>query len=168
MGRDHGEKNLMLLKAPQRSSWTIYAAAAWSFVFAAISFYWAAGCTLGLNTLSPEIRALSQNPRFIIIVWGTAGLKLLAGLLALALLVHREINLPRWLLLAATWTMGAIFLLYGGANLFVRGLMAVSILSTPASMLTTAAKWHLLWDLWWLAGGILFCMASWNAGRKPQ
>ena len=144
------------------------AAAIWAFVFAAVSFYWAAGGTAGLSTLSPELLKMARDPWFIAIVWGTAILKVLAGLLALALIQRWGRYLPQWFLLVSIWGIGIFMVLYGGANLMVRGLMALGILSTPTSMLTAAAWWHLLWDLWWLTGGILFCAAAWSARGQSR
>jgi hypothetical protein len=61
--------------------------------------------------------------------------------------------------------------LYGGANLGVRALMALGVLETPPSMRSAAATGHLiLWDPWFLLGGVLFLAAAWsyrgtNTGR---
>jgi hypothetical protein len=48
-------------KQRRRSTWTAYAAFAWSFVFALMSFYWGMGGKLGLNTLAQSIQYLSQK-----------------------------------------------------------------------------------------------------------
>jgi hypothetical protein len=118
--------------------------------------------------LSPKLLKMARDPWFIATVWGTATLKVLAGLLALALIQRWGRYLPQWFLLVSIWGMGIFMVLYGGANLMVRGLMALGILSTPTSMFTPAAWWHLLWDLWWLAGGILFCAAAWTARGQSR
>jgi len=157
--------DIVLPVQPQPGIWAAYAAATWAFVFAAMSFYWASGGTAGVATLSPEIVTMARNPWFTLIVWGTAVLKLIAGALALGLIQRCGRRLPQWFLLATIWSMGGFMVLYGGANLLVRGLMVLGILTTPASMLSTAAWWHVFWDSWWLAGGILFCAAAWAARR---
>jgi hypothetical protein len=57
-------------------------------------------------------------------------------------------------------------LLYGAANLGVRAVMAVGLIPTAASMHSPAATWQLvLWDLWWLLGGVLFTVAAWSCTR---
>lgn len=144
-----------------------YAAATWAFAFAAMSFYWAVGGTVGIDTLSPEIVTMARNPWFTIIVWGTGAVKVVAGILALTL-VQQWAQHFRWFLLIVNWSMGCFMVLYAGANLTARGLMAIGILSTPVSMHSTSAWWHLIfWDPWWLLGGILFCAASWIAQHHP-
>ncbi len=148
---------------PLHTIWVSYAAATWAFVFAAMSFYWAVGGTVGIDTLSPEIVTMARNPWFTMIVWGTGAMKVVAGILALTL-VRQWAQRIRWFLLIVNWGMGGFMVLYAGANLIARGLMAFGILSTPVSMHSTAAWWHLIfWDPWWLLGGILFCVASWIA-----
>ena len=59
--------------------WSAYAASIWAFTFTAVSFYWAAGGTLGANTLGNGIKemALARDPVFVMILWITAGLKFL-------------------------------------------------------------------------------------------
>jgi len=141
------------------------------FVFALMSFYWALGGRIGLATQATRIqeRALVGDSGFIIILWVTGAMKVGGGLLALALVRPWGRVFPRWLLLAAAWAAGVFMVLYAGADLGVRGLMATGVLSTPASMRTTAARWHLLlWDPWWLLGGILFVAAAWAYGRSTR
>ena len=153
------------------TAWAGYAACTWAFVFAAVSFYWAAGGTAGADTIGDTITkpALARDPTFVAILWATGALKVLAGLLALALVRPWGRLTPRWMLLTAAWGTGALLVLYGGANLAVRGLMAVGLLSTPESMHSTAAQWHLLlWDPWWLFGGILFVAAAWYYTRRSR
>lgn len=154
---------------PWPTAWAAYAAGAWAFAFAALSFYWAAGGTAGADTIGDIIkgRPLARDPGFVAILWATGALKALAGLLALALVRPWGRLIPHWTLLTATWGTGALLTLYGGANLAVRGLMAVGVMSTPASMRSVAARWHLvLWDPWWLLGGILFLAAAWGYSRR--
>ncbi len=73
-------------RRPSRT-WPGYAAAAWALGFAALSFYWAAGGRLGLGTLAQTIReqAIAREPELIRIVWLTGGLKVLAAVVAMAL-----------------------------------------------------------------------------------
>lgn len=153
------------------ATWPAYAACAWAAVFAAMSFYWAAGGTAGADTIGNVIRtpALARDPTFVAILWITGGLKAIAGLLALALVRPWGRIIPRWMLVTAGWGTGLLLVLYGGANLAVRGLMAIGIINTPASMHSTAARWHLLlWDPWWTLGGLLFLAAIWYYGRRSS
>ena len=149
--------------------WAGYAACAWSFVFAATSAYWAAGGTFGLDAVSPEIVSLTQSPWFAPLLRGVVAAKVLLGLLALALVRGWGRLAPCWMLLAAAWGAGSLLILHGGSNLIVRGLMAAGVMTTPPSMYSTTAFWYLvLWDPWFLLGGMLFCVAAWNYRRKTH
>jgi Protein of unknown function (DUF3995) len=157
--------------ARRASSWAAYAAAAWALVFAAMSFYWAAGGSLGSSTMSDTIvqAARAREPQFVALLWTTGALKAIAGLLALALVRPSGRLLPRWIALTGTWVAGVGMLLYGGANLAVRAVMAVGLLATPGSMHSDAARWHLLlWDPWWVLGGALFVAAAWSVSRDRR
>src|SRR6266498_1941587 len=109
----------------------VYAAAAWALVFAAMSFYWAAGGSIGSSTMSDAIvePARARELGFVALLWTTGALKAIAGLLALALIRPWGRVLPRWIPLTATWVAGVGMLLYGGANLLVRAVMAAGLLA---------------------------------------
>jgi uncharacterized protein DUF3995 len=148
----------------QRAAWAGYAACAWAFAFAAISFYWAAGGTVGAETIGPAIVSQAHEPTFIAILWITGALKLLGGAVALALVQPWGRRLPRWILLAAAWIGGGGAILYGGASFVQHVLMATGAIDIPAGLGATAMRWHLvLWDPWWVVGGILFVTAAWLA-----
>lgn len=143
--------------------WPAYAAAAWSFAFAALSFYWAAGGTVGAETLGNEIERLSEerDSGFVAELWVTAVLKVLGGLLALALAQPQQDLIPRRALGIAGWIAGGLITLYGAANLVQHGLMEAGAVDTPDGLGSEAVTWHLaLWDPWWLLGGILFLLAA--------
>lgn len=154
---------------PRRRSWAAYAAAAWAFVFAALSFYWAAGGLVGAETLGEGMveLALARDPNLIALTWITGILKVIAGLVALALVQLWGRKLPRRLLLVAAWGAGVIFLLYGGANLIQHGRMAAGVNRIPDLLGSVAAvRWHLFfWDPFWLLGGVLFILTAWYARR---
>ena len=150
------------------TSLVAYAASAWAFAFAAMSLYWAAGRTVGIGTQSDGIQelALARPAWFVATLWVTGAMKAAAGLIALALVRPWGQAFPPWTLAVAAWGAGVLLALYGGANLAVRALMGLGVLSTPESMRSVAARWHLLvWDPWWLLGGILFCAAAWYYPR---
>jgi len=160
---------------PRRSApWTGYAAAGWAFAFAAVSFYWAAGGTVGIATLAKSIReqVADRDQGFITVVWITGGLKVVAGLLALALVQHWGYVFPRWMLLAAGWGSGAFIALYGGLDLIAAGL-GVAGITDPVD--PTGARWYFfLWGPVWLAGGVLMLGAARHytrasrSGNEPQ
>lgn len=146
-----------------------YAACAWALSFAALSFYWAAGGTFGAETIGPALAslALARDPQFVAILWITGVLKVVAGLLALALVQSWGRLISRWLLLIAGWGASAALILYGGASFVQHALMVAGTITIPAGLGATAARWHLLlWDPWWLLGGLLFAAATWGYSRR--
>jgi hypothetical protein len=148
-----------------------YAAAAWSFVFAAMSFYWAAGGLIGAETLGDGIKALAlaRDSELLTLTWITGGLKVIAGLLALSLVQSWGRIIPRRLRLIGAWGAAVLFLLYGIGNLIQHALIAIGTAPIPnllGSM--NAVRWHLFfWDPFWIVGGILFALAARSASRPP-
>jgi hypothetical protein len=155
------------------SVWAGYAACAWALVFAAMSFYWAVGGTFGIETQAESIQAAARDrdAEFVAVLWATGALKVAGAGLALALVQQWGRMIPRRLLLVAAWVTSGGILLYGGLN-FIVGvavalLRAIDVVETPAD--TSAFWWHLLlWDPWWMLGGVLYCMAAWYFQRRPR
>lgn len=150
-----------------RRTWAAHAAAVWAFVFAAASFYWASGGRVGVATVGDIVTGMmGRGGWFIAVVWLTGGLKAAGGMLALALVRPWGGKLPRRLLLAATAAAGCVLTGYALLQFGARAVLAVGLLPTPASMYSAQAWWHLfLWDPWFLAGGVLFLLATWQAHR---
>jgi Protein of unknown function (DUF3995) len=148
-----------------------YAAAAWALLFAAMSFFWALGGTLGLDTLGNEIEreARAREPDAIALVWVTGLLKVVGAGLALALVMPWGRRLPRRLLLPAAWAVGLLLIAYALANFVQHGLMKAGAIDTPEALGSSAATWHLVfWDPFWLLGGVLFTAAAWQYGRASR
>lgn len=144
-----------------RKTVPVYLAAIWALLFAAASFYWAAGGKIGLDTLGDTINDLNNDSTFVAFVWLTAIVKLAMVGLAVFLLYPRHGFIPHKLVRIGAWTAGIVCVVYGGLNLAARGVMALGVIPTPESMYSTAATWHLLlWDPWWVLGGILFIWAA--------
>jgi Protein of unknown function (DUF3995) len=149
-------------------AWAAYAASALAFGHAAVSFYWAAGGTAGLSTIGGELQELgrAREPALISLVWVAGSLKVLAGLLALALVRPWGLALGRRVLLAAAWGGAALLALYGG--LFTLGGMLVVAGAIPASETAdwTALRWHaFFWDPLFFLWGVLLAMAASRYGR---
>lgn len=87
-------------------------------LLAAVSLYWAAGGTAGLDTIggSVEELALVRNPQFVALIWATVLLKILGGVLALALVQLWGQRLPRWMLALPAWGGALLLILYGSAQ----------------------------------------------------
>ena len=147
-----------------RTTWAAYAACGWALIFALPSFYWAVGGTVGMSTIARDPDAISLlNEPFV--VFGTGLLKVLSGMLALALVQPWERRFGHWLR-RATWAAGGFLVVYGAALQIQHGLMLARLVDTPDALGTTAARWHFwLWDPWWLLGGVLFLLAAWSARR---
>ncbi len=146
-----------------------YGAALWAFAFGALSFYWALGGTWLARTQSEQILLLSRERWFLAFVAATGLLKVAAGFVPLSLVQPWGETFPRWLRRWGSGAIGTVLLLYGGANLAVRALMALGLLATPASMTTERATWHLiLWDPFFVLGGSLFLLCSVLAGRAKS
>ncbi len=110
--------------------------------------------------------AAANDPWFGAVgLWGVGVVKALGGLVALALVQPWGRRLPRWLLRAATWAGGGLALLYGAASFVQHTLMLSGLIAVPAGLGRSAARWHLLlWDPWWILGGVLFVAMAWVSG----
>jgi MFS family permease len=143
---------------PERS-WAGYAACAWALLFAIPSFYWAAGGGVGTHTIAADVEELGLSDPWVLASTGAA--KVLGGVLALALVRPWGRKIPRKLLLALGWGAAALLILYAGANFVDHGLMEAGVRDIPEALGSEALRWHLLlWDPWWLLGGILFALAT--------
>ena len=153
-------------------AWAGYLACAWAFVFAGLSIYWARGGTAGAATIGPAITTpvAAGEAGWIALLWATALLKALIGLVALALVRPWGRAIPRRLLLAGAWSACAVMALYeGAASLVQHGLMVAGAIGTPTGLGALALRWHLaLWDPWWLLGGILLGLAAWGYQRRSR
>jgi len=152
--------------APSRT-WAAHAASVWAFAFAAVSFYWAAGGTVGLGTVGGTVEGWAAGGGwFTVAVWFAGVVKAAGGMLALALVRPWGERFPRGLLLGLTVSGGVVLTSYALLNLGARAVQAVGLIATPASMHSAAAWWHLLvWNPWFLVGGVLYLLAAWQFAR---
>jgi len=117
--------------------WSVWTAVTWTFVFSAISIYWALSGTWGIDTLGDAFSdpTVIHDPAFIAFVWLTTGLKLLLGLLPLALLQPRGARVSLRLRLRAVWFAGIVLTLYGIALMVKHSLIVVGANEIPVSIL---------------------------------
>jgi len=142
------------------------AAAAWAFVFAAMSFYWALGGRLSVGTQARSIREQIDDPGFVAVLWVTGALKVGAGVIALALVRPRGERRPPRALSVVAGVLAAGLLLYGGLGWVQALLWQTGVQDVPASVGATAARWKLLfWEPFWVLGGVLFLLAVRHARR---
>lgn len=154
----------------RKAAFVAYAAFVWALLFALMSFYWAAGGRLGLETLGEGFASaeFSSDPTLIALTWVTGVLKLVAGVAALSLVQRWGAYFPWRLRLSGVWLAGVLFLLYAAANTAQHLLMltgAMPVAQTLGSV--EAVGWHLFfWNPFWLLGGILFiATARWVRRR---
>ncbi len=145
--------------------WPGYAACAWGLAFAAISFYWGIGGTLGLDTLGGSLESLAKaHDRIILIaVWVTGFLKFLGSLLALALAGMWTARLPRRPVTVLGGVAAATLTLYGGILVVSEALVTIGAIKPTQPVDWKPLLWHLyVWDLSFLVWGILFGVATWH------
>ncbi|MEI7032329.1 DUF3995 domain-containing protein [Streptomyces pratensis] len=158
-------------RSPQRARllWCGYAAFWLGLLYALVSVYWAAGGTVGLDTLGGELERLARarDPRMIAVVWLTAGLKLFAAVLGLAVVQEWGQRVPRRVLLTLSWGATAALVLYGGSLVVGQTLVEAGVIEASADMDRKAFSWHLfLWDPWFLVWGLLLGAATWGRARR--
>ncbi|GAA4222790.1 hypothetical protein GCM10023075_14550 [Streptosporangium album] len=132
-------------------------------MFALPSFYWALGGTAGAaTTISPSLVALVENrvTWFLVTLWVTGALKVVGGVLGLALVRRgRGTGMDRLLQFAA-WGAGVLLLWHGG--LFVaNGLLVKPGDPGMTAEILQVLRWYTyLWGPWFMAGGLLFIAAA--------
>ena len=153
-----------------RFVWAGYAAFAWGLIFGAISFYWGAGGTLGVDTVLGSLRMSSvQESLLIVAVWVAGLLKVLGALLALALVTSWGTRLPARPLAVVGWAAAGLLTLYGGVNVFAEALTASDIVKPTQPVDWKPLLWHLyVWDMSFLIWGILFGLAAWHFTRTNR
>ena len=168
------QPNLPPPAPPTRSrttAWAAYAACALAWPYAVPSLYWALGGTAGLGTVGGAIEELARTraPAGIALGLGAGVLKVAGGLLALALVRGWGRAIPRRLLGGAAWAASVVLTAYGGLLVAVGALVLTGLVSPSGPVDRTALRWHvLLWDLWFLAWGLLLGVAAWQYGRESR
>ncbi len=150
------------------SKWAGYAASLWMFVFAAMSFYWGLGGTAGLETVAIG-QEFAGNSWFIAVLWLTGGLKLIGGVLALALVQSWGQLLSRRLVLVFAWAVSCLLVVHG-VDFVVQGALTDDGFITSTTTGTwTATHWQtFVWGPWWLLGGLCFSLATWSYQRRTS
>jgi len=152
-----------------RRSAVAFVAAAWAFVFAAMSFYWALGGRVSVGTQAVSIRNQIDDPDFVAVLWATGVLKILAGVIALALVQDWGGRISRRTLLVVACTTAGFLLLYGGLGWIQALAWETGVQEIPASVGAKAARWKLiLWDPFWVLGGVLFVLAVRQFQRRRK
>jgi hypothetical protein len=139
-----------------------YIAGGWAAAFAIVHLYWGLDGQVGLAA-SAGPRLASERPAWFVVVglFGVCVL-LLVGV-AVAVLLERSWRWPRLLSLLG-WTASAILLLRGiGLEL----LMVTGAVQAGDGITADQFRWTwLVWNPWFIVGGVCFTMASIQFGRR--
>ena len=139
---------------PALATWTAYAAGAWALAFAVPHFYWAAGGCVGV----PGDVCEAGLPTWFLVYDLVAGVLCVAGALVALALVRSwgRIVVRRRL----AWIGGAVLVLRGGVGIVQDGLVLAGVVGSERGWEPT-----MLYDPWFLLGGVLFGAAAWFDGR---
>lgn len=140
-----------------------YAACVWAAAFAALHYYWAVGGDIGLS-VSAGPNLASRRPTWFVVtgLWGVGTLCAVGAVLGIAL--TRPQQQRNVLLRRAVGGSGRLV----AAILFGRGVLVEVLLLTNVTHLDPSVGpgqrlWTLtLWNPWFMAGGIAFCLAAAN------
>ena len=110
---------------------------------------------------------VSGDPSLLIAANVMAGIgKAIIGLLPFALLRGGRVILSRKVLLIAAWVLGIGMCLYGGLGLVSDVLHITGVIANAENR-----QWFLVflvvWDPWWVLGGILYVATAWLVQHSP-
>jgi len=145
--------------------WTGFAAAGVAFAFAAVSIYWAVGGRALLDTLGGEIERRARAGDDLLLASNAVGaaLKVLGGVLALALVQPWGERLPAGPLQAVAWAAAAVLTVYGVLQTVAIVLVALDRVEPAEPLDTKALRWRMfLWEPWFLVWGVLLGAAAWH------
>lgn len=135
----------------------LYSGAAWSILFAGISFYWAMGGRIGVRSLGGQIyeMALNPDPSFLVIVWITGFIKLFGAVFLLMLMINWKNTKIEHTLYFVIKISGLLLFMYGLLNSITISLSMAGILGFHIEKF--AAYWRLFfWEPFWMLGGICY------------
>ena len=145
--------------------WTGFAAAGVAFAFAAVSTYWGLGGRALLDTLGGEIERRARAGDGVLLAANAVGavLKVLGGVLALALVQPWGERLPRRPLQAVAWAGAAVLTVYGVVQTAAMVLVALDVFEPAEPLERRAVLWRLfLWEPWFLVWGLVLGAAAWH------
>jgi hypothetical protein len=161
----------VILTADTSPSWPGYAAAAAAFAFAVPSLYWAAGGMAGVGTLGGRIEELARqrDTGLVVATWVAFALKILGGILALALVRSWGRRLPRRAVLLTSWAGAVLLIVYGALQTGTVALIAAGVVNDTQGLSSGARRWRLfLWEPWFLVWGLLLALAAFVYGRATK
>jgi len=124
-----------------------------------------------LDTVGGTIEDLARDRSFGAVALGAAAvlLKVVAGVLALALRRLPPAGFRRRALLLANGGASAILSIWGGANVVVGALVLSGAIGSAADVDRQALRWHVfVWDMWFLIWGLTLASAVLAARGAPR
>ncbi|MFE6775151.1 DUF3995 domain-containing protein [Streptomyces sp. NPDC057702] len=158
-------------RLPPYAAWCGYAACGSGVLYALCGGYWAAGGSVGLETVGGalERRARAREPGMVSVLRLTAALKLTAAALGPAVVRDGRRGLSRPPLRALCWAATAVLVAYGGLLTSTQALAEAGVFDASGRSDGQAFHWHLyLWDPWFLGWGLLLGAATYGAGRPVR
>ena len=155
-----------------RLSWlrvSAYGSALLALLYVGVSAYWTLGGTALPSTIGGPLEELARHPTAAAVALGAAvAAAELAGVgLSLALVQGWGRRLPQRLLGWAATAAASVLTIYGGLLVVVGGLALLGVFGPPPSD-PAALRWHVMvWDLWFLLGGLLLGTAVWQRRHLP-
>jgi Protein of unknown function (DUF3995) len=150
-------------------TWPAYTAAVLAFASAAVSAYWTLGGTALLDTVGGTLERLARDRSAAALALGIIVIlvKVVGGLLALALIYPWGARIGPRLLLVTSVVGSLVLVLYGGAQVLVGGLVLADVITPSGPVDEHALRWHVfVWDLWFLVWGIALAMTAWRYRRE--
>ncbi|MFJ2629532.1 DUF3995 domain-containing protein [Streptomyces sp. NPDC087532] len=138
-------------------------ACAWAVAFAVLHLYWALGGDLGLSVSAGPLT--EERPGWFVAVglWGVGSLCLVAGVLGWLLARPHPRGLAGRLIKALGWGVCAVLLVRGIA---VEVLLLTNTAGQEIDVSPEQRLWTLLlWNPWFLVGGLVFGLAARGSGR---
>lgn len=139
-----------------------WVAAGWATAFAVLHIFWAMGGSVGLASSAGE-RLAAERPGWFVAggLWGVAVLLLFGAGLAIALARSRR----RRLVVLSGAAVGLLLLLRG---LGIEALLLAGAYDSNAAMSDQQRLWsHVLWNPWFVAGGLVFLLAARGGADRP-
>jgi len=139
-----------LLMPPRSTRVPAYAAAVLAFGSAAVSLYWTLGGTVLLDTVGGTFEDLARerSPTPIVLGMFVVVVKVVGGVLALALVQPWGAHVGRRLLLVLAAVGSVVLVVYGGVLVLVGGLVLAGLITPSPPVDEHALRWHVfVWDL---------------------
>ena len=154
-----GEWVLSTLREATHSTRWGYLAAAWALVFAALHFYWALGGEAGLASSAGSELAATRPLWFVLAgLWGVGSLLVAGACLAIMMTRRHALRSLRWLVVVAGWAVSLLLLLRGvGLEVLLLGRFYDGNTALTPSQVHVSL---VLWNPWFILGGLAFAMAS--------